>query len=81
MKSIIDMVETEDNERIADGKTDFMNGAYLGPEFRNDEIKSLKSRRSSTKPSNSDLLSFQNPLEILGVCCIGYLMLIVMTSF
>ena len=46
-----------------------------------DEIKSLKSRRSSTKPSNSDLLSFQNPLEILGVCCIGYLMLIVMTSF
>jgi carbamoyltransferase len=28
-----------DNERIADGKTDFMNGAYLGPEFSNDEIK------------------------------------------
>ena len=27
------------NERIADGKTDFMNGAYLGPEFSNDEIK------------------------------------------
>ena len=46
-----------------------------------DEIKSLKSRRSSTKPSNSGLLSFQSPLEILGVCCIGYLMLIVMTSF
>tara|TARA_Y100000992_G_scaffold165239_1_gene110981 strand:+ start:70 stop:717 length:648 start_codon:yes stop_codon:yes gene_type:complete len=46
-----------------------------------DEIKNLKSRRSRTKPSNSDLLSFQNPLEILGVCCIGYLMLIVMTSF
>ncbi len=46
-----------------------------------DEIKSLKSRRSSKKPSNSGLLSFQNPLEILGVCCLGYLMLIVMTSF
>jgi carbamoyltransferase len=28
-----------DNGRIADGKTDFMNGAYLGPEFSNDEIK------------------------------------------
>ncbi len=27
------------NERIADGKNDFMNGAYLGPEFGNDEIK------------------------------------------
>lgn len=27
------------NERVADGKTDFMNGAYLGPEFSNDEIK------------------------------------------
>ena len=46
-----------------------------------DEIKSLKSRRSNKKPSNSGLLSFQNPLEILGVCCISYLMLIVMTSF
>ena len=29
-----------DNERIADSKNDFMNGAYLGPEFSNDEIKS-----------------------------------------
>tara|TARA_Y100000022_G_scaffold199821_1_gene213253 strand:- start:351 stop:2168 length:1818 start_codon:yes stop_codon:yes gene_type:complete len=28
-----------DNKRIADGKTDFMNGAYLGPEFSNEEIK------------------------------------------
>jgi carbamoyltransferase len=28
-----------DNERIADSKNDFMNGAYLGPEFSNDEIK------------------------------------------
>ncbi len=27
------------NERVADGKNDFMNGAYLGPEFSNDEIK------------------------------------------
>jgi carbamoyltransferase len=27
------------NNRIADGKTDFMNGAYLGPKFSNEEIK------------------------------------------
>ncbi len=27
------------NRRLADGKTDFMNGAYLGPEFSNDEVK------------------------------------------
>ena len=27
------------NERHADGKNDFMKGAYLGPEFSNDEIK------------------------------------------
>ena len=29
------------NERVADGKNDFMNGAYLGPEFNNDEIKKI----------------------------------------
>ena len=28
-----------DNKRIADGKTDFMNGAYLGPEFSNEKIR------------------------------------------
>ena len=28
-----------DNKRIADGKTDSMNGAYLGPQFSNDQIK------------------------------------------
>ena len=28
-----------DNKRNADGKTDFMSGAYLGPQFSNDEIK------------------------------------------
>lgn len=27
------------NERIANGKTDVMHGAYLGPEFSNEEIK------------------------------------------
>ena len=27
------------NERLADNKNDFMNGAYLGPEFSNKEIK------------------------------------------
>ena len=28
-----------ENKREADGKTDFMNGAYLGPEFSNEVIK------------------------------------------
>ena len=28
-----------DNDRNTDGKTDFMNGAYLGPEFSNEDIK------------------------------------------
>ena len=27
------------NKRLADGKSDFMNGAYLGPEFSNSEIQ------------------------------------------
>ena len=45
------------------------------------EIKSLKNRRPNTKPSNSSLFSSKNPLEILGVCCLSYLMLGVMTSF
>tara|TARA_Y100001958_G_C21245385_1_gene575056 strand:- start:2183 stop:4000 length:1818 start_codon:yes stop_codon:yes gene_type:complete len=27
------------NDRLADGKSDFMNGAYLGPEFSNSEIQ------------------------------------------
>ncbi|MCD4679224.1 MAG: carbamoyltransferase [Bacteroidales bacterium] len=29
------------NQREADNKTDFMNGAYLGPEFKNDIIESF----------------------------------------
>jgi carbamoyltransferase len=33
------------NTRKADGKTDFMNGAYLGPEFSNDEIKNYLDRK------------------------------------
>ena len=45
------------------------------------EIKSLKNRRLKTKSSNSSLFSSKNPLEILGVCCLSYLMLGVMTSF
>ena len=28
-----------DNERVADGKSDFMKGAYLGPEYSNEKIK------------------------------------------
>ena len=27
------------NKRVSDGKSDYMNGAYLGPQFSNDEIK------------------------------------------
>ena len=49
-----------------------------------DEIKSLKNKTSNTKPSNSNLLSSQNPLskagEILAVCCIGFLMLIILPA-
>tara|TARA_B100001175_G_scaffold236546_1_gene202892 strand:- start:22 stop:669 length:648 start_codon:yes stop_codon:yes gene_type:complete len=45
------------------------------------EIKNLKNKRASTKPSNSRLFSSKNPFEILAVCCLGYLMLGVMTSF
>ena len=30
-----------ENQRIADNKSDFMKGAYLGPEFKNDSIKSF----------------------------------------
>ena len=48
------------------------------------EIKSLKRKESNTKPSNSSLLSSQNPLskagEILAVCCIGFLMLIILPA-
>ena len=45
------------------------------------EIKKLKNRTANTEPSNSGLLSSKNPLEILGLCCVGYIMLIVISSF
>ena len=45
------------------------------------EVKNLKSKRAGTKSSNSSLSSSKNPLEILGVCCLGFLMFIVMTGF
>lgn len=32
------------NERVTDGKTDFMEGAYLGPSFDNNEIKDALDR-------------------------------------
>ena len=45
------------------------------------EVKNLKSKRAGTKSSNSSLSSSKNPSEILGVCCLGFLMFIVMTGF
>ena len=46
-----------DNKRIADGKTDFMNGAYLGPEFSNEEIKTYldKNQYDYKKLSDEEL--------------------------
>ena len=48
------------------------------------EIKNLKNKRTSTSSSNSNLLSSQNPLsragEVLAVCCIGFLMLIILPA-
>ena len=35
-----------ENSRKANGKTDFMNGAYLGPEFSNDDIKQYLDKES-----------------------------------
>ena len=34
------------NKRITDGKSDFMKGAYLGPEFHNDKIKEYLDEKS-----------------------------------
>ncbi len=42
------------NERKANGKTDFMNGAYLGPEFSNDEIKKYLDRKGYEYKKLSD---------------------------
>ena len=42
------------NERIADGETDFMNGAYLGPDFSNDEIKNYLDRKGYDYKKLSD---------------------------
>ncbi|RZP21300.1 hypothetical protein EVA24_07625 [bacterium] len=43
-----------DNERIADSKNDFMNGAYLGPEFSNDEIKTYLDEKGYAYKKLSD---------------------------
>jgi carbamoyltransferase len=45
------------NERHADGKNDFMKGAYLGPEFSNDEIKQYLNKKgySYQKLEDKDL--------------------------
>ena len=46
-----------DNNRVADGNTDFMNGAYLGPEFSNEQIKSYLDEKNYKykKLSNEEL--------------------------
>ena len=43
-----------DNKRVSDGKNDFMNGAYLGPEFSNDVIKKYLDERSYKYEKLSD---------------------------
>ena len=43
-----------DNKRTADGATDFMNGAYLGPDFSNDEIKKYLDRKGYDYKKLSD---------------------------
>ena len=43
-----------DNKRIADGKTDFMKGAYLGPEFNNEEIKTYLDEKNYKYKKLSD---------------------------
>ena len=43
-----------DNKRIADGKTDSMNGAYLGPQFSNDQIKRYLDENSCEYKKLSD---------------------------
>ncbi len=46
-----------ENKRAADGKMDFMNGAYLGPEFSNEQIKSFldENNYQYKKLSNEEL--------------------------
>ena len=50
-----------------------------------DEIKSLKKKRSNTKPFNSSILSSQSPFnkagETLALCCVGFLMFIILPAF
>ncbi len=45
------------NDRKTDGKTDFMNGSYLGPEFSNDEIENYLNEKnySYKRLSNEEL--------------------------
>ena len=43
-----------DNNRKADGVTDFMNGAYLGPEFSNEVIKKYLDEKQYTYTKLSD---------------------------
>jgi len=42
------------NNRKVDGKTDFMNGAYLGPEFSNKEIKTYLDKKGYDYKKLSD---------------------------
>ena len=42
------------NVRKADNKTDFMNGAYLGPEFSNEEIKTYLDKKGYNYKKLSD---------------------------
>ena len=61
------------NKRIADGKTDSMQGAYLGPEFSNDEIKVwLEENKIPFKQLSEDKLFVQTALLLAEEKVVGW---------
>ncbi|MFA6026251.1 MAG: carbamoyltransferase C-terminal domain-containing protein, partial [Ignavibacteriaceae bacterium] len=61
------------NERKTDGKTDAMNGAYLGPEFSNEEIKSwLEKNEIPFKQLNEDELYSQTASLLADEKVVGW---------
>ena len=59
-------------KRETDGKNDFMNGAYLGPEFSNDEIKSFldengyRYKKLSDKELPEKIADLINEQKVIG---------------
>ncbi|MFA4924595.1 MAG: carbamoyltransferase, partial [Ignavibacteriaceae bacterium] len=61
------------NERSANGKTDVMYGAYLGPEFSNEEIKTwLEENEIPFKHINEDELYFQTASLLADEKVVGW---------